>query len=73
MNNNFNANNNKLTKEKALAVGMFATCLLATSLGAGASSTWLGLSVMTVGILGIGLLIGFDIGKKTGRKERVTA
>lgn len=56
------------SKDRVVAVGFLTGALLATSIGAASSNSWTGLSIMTIGILSIGLILGFDIGRKAGGK-----
>lgn len=74
MENNFNANGYRHSKQhRALGIGILTGGLLMAALGSAASHSWLGLSVMTIGILSIGVLLGYDIGHKAGRKQATEA
>lgn len=69
-NNNVKAKN---TKQAMVGVGGILGTLLAISIGAGFSNTAAGLGAMTVGLVGIGCLLGYTIGFKNGRKSSVEA
>lgn len=65
MNNNTNG---KITKEKIAGAAGLTMTLMATSIGSAMHNSSLGLSLMTIGLAGTGVILGYSLGFKAGRR-----